>query len=196
MVIGAVLVRGSWYAWLVLCCARPKCSSLTKRRHPSTWRPTTWSSRRYGLSLRTARWSQLLTESTPLWTMTGNCPANTHRLNGYLAGLHTDIWHDCWLGLPASQLRELDPDPGTESDMACRIGRPNPCRILWFSLKLLALCLRHVHNWHLFACIWGGSILRSGYGVGLVINRSQVQLLASALPGSLGQLSLPYFQGR
>ena len=36
----------------------------------------------------------------------------------------------------------------------------------------------------------------SGYGVRLVIERSRVRLPAGALPGSLGQLSLPSLRGR
>ena len=36
----------------------------------------------------------------------------------------------------------------------------------------------------------------SGYGVGLVIGISRVRFLAGALPGSLGQLSLPSIRGR
>jgi len=36
----------------------------------------------------------------------------------------------------------------------------------------------------------------SGYGVGLVIERSRVGLPAGALLGSLGQLSLPSLRGR
>jgi len=35
----------------------------------------------------------------------------------------------------------------------------------------------------------------SGYGVGIVIERSRVRLSAGALPGSLGQLSLPSLRG-
>ena len=48
----------------------------------------------------------------------------------------------------------------------------------------------------------GGDICRkvarwcSGWGAGLVIERSQVRLPTGALPGSLGQLSLPSLRGR
>jgi len=44
--------------------------------------------------------------------------------------------------------------------------------------------------------ISGFTIHDSGYGVGLVIERSRVRIPAGALPGSLGQLSLPSLRGR
>jgi len=68
----AVWVRSSWCVWHVLCCARRRCWSSTRRLRLSTRRPTVSSSRRYGLSLPTARCWPLPTGSTPSWTMTGH----------------------------------------------------------------------------------------------------------------------------
>ena len=45
-------------------------------------------------------------------------------------------------------------------------------------------------KWYIWVAQWC-----DGYGVGLVIERSWVRLQAGALPGSLGQLSLPSLRG-
>ena len=81
------------------------------------------------------------------------------------------------------------------------VGSPSPkqnmcyyCYVLM--LILLLIVITGGNNTNIQCKAWLGSVVVGRRTVGLVIERSRVRLPAGALPGNLGQLSLPSLRGR
>lgn len=71
LIMSSVLARGSWCVWLELSSGKPGSWSWMKLQLLLTWRRMTLSSPPFALSLKTARFSPLLTGSIQSWTTQG-----------------------------------------------------------------------------------------------------------------------------